>query len=121
MELALIRVAGIGFRQAATRRSLLDALTRAGLADALATGRAKAEASVIRDLAADLRLPLYGVDVAGVITPTQSPRVIALHGTGSLAEAAALAALAPGARIVVPRVTSQDGMATCAIAQGEPL
>ncbi|RDW13157.1 precorrin methylase, partial [Paracoccus thiocyanatus] len=37
-----------------------------------------------------------------------------------LAEAAALAALGPGARITAPRVTSQDGMATAAIAEGDP-
>ncbi|HRM73225.1 MAG TPA: precorrin methylase, partial [Paracoccus sp. (in: a-proteobacteria)] len=36
------------------------------------------------------------------------------------AEAAALAALGPGAHIVVTRVTSADGMATAAIAQGDP-
>ena len=40
--------------------------------------------------------------------------------SGSLAEAAALAALAPGARLIAPRVTSEDGMATCAIAEGDP-
>lgn len=121
MVLAVTRIAGIGFRAAATRLSLLDALSRAGSADALATSRAKAVAGVLRDLADELHLPLHAVEVRGIATPTQSPRVIALHGTGSLAEAAALAGLAPGARIVVPRVTSQDGMATCAIAEGDPL
>ncbi len=115
-----MRVAGIGFRTAAGLNSLRDALDRAGPADALATARAKAGAAVIRDLAAGLDLPLLAVDVAGVPTPTQSRRVLALHGTGSLAEAAALAALAPGGRIVTRRVTSQDGMATCAIAEGDP-
>lgn len=115
-----MRVAGIGFRGAASLASLADALDRAGPADALATSRAKAQAPVIGELAQSRGLPLIAVDVAGIATPTQSPRVIALHATGSLAEAAALAALGPGARIVVTRVTSSDGMATAAIAQGDP-
>lgn len=115
-----MRVAGIGFRGAASLASLADALDRAGPADALATARAKAQAPVILALASARGLPLIAVEVAGIATPTQSPRVLALHGTGSLAEAAALAALGPGARIVAPRVTSSDGMATAAIAMGDP-
>lgn len=115
-----MRVAGLGFRKAAGVASLADALDRAGRADALATAPDKAEAPAIRDLARATGLPLLAVEVAGTDTPTRSARVAALYGTGSLAEAAALAALAPGARLVAPRVTSQDGMATCAIAEGDP-
>ena len=115
-----MRVAGIGFRRAASLAALTDALERAGPADALATVATKVQAPVIRELATATGLPLIAVDVAGIATPTQSPRITALHGTGSLAEAAALAALGPGARIVVTRVTSADGMATAAIAQGDP-
>ncbi|KGJ05393.1 cobalt-precorrin 5A hydrolase [Paracoccus halophilus] len=115
-----MRVAGIGFRRAARLASLRDALSRAGTADALATRSDKAQSPAIRDLARETGLPLIAVEVAGIATPSQSPRIRALCGTGSLAEAAALAALAPGARIVTARVTSQDGMATAAIAEGEP-
>ncbi len=115
-----MRVAGIGFRPAASLAALSDALDRAGPADALATIHAKAQAPVIVALARARGLPLIGVKVAGIATPTQSPRIIAMHGTGSLAEAAALAALGPGAHIVVTRVTSSDGMATAAIAEGDP-
>ena len=39
---------------------------------------------------------------------------------GSLVPEALLAHCPPGARIVVTRVTSADGMATAAIAQGDP-
>ena len=120
-----MKVAGIGFRRAASLASLVDALAKAqesaGPADALATSHAKAQEPAILALAHARNLPLIAVDVAGIATPTQSPRVIAMHATGSLAEAAALAALVPGARITVARVTSSDGMATAAIAQGEPL
>jgi len=119
MELA-VRVAGIGFRSAATPESLASALDRAGPADALATAEEKSGAAAIRELARRRGLPLLPVRVRGIATPTTSPRVAALFGTGSLAEAAALAALGPGARIIVSRVTSADGMATAAIAEGEP-
>ncbi|SMO75684.1 cobalt-precorrin 5A hydrolase [Paracoccus laeviglucosivorans] len=111
----------MGFRRAATLHSLYDALTRAGGCDALATPHDKAASPAIRALAAQLGVPLIPVGVAGIQTPTQSPRVIQLYHTGSVAEAAALSALAPGARIVMPRLISQDGMATAAIAEGDPL
>lgn len=116
-----MRVAGFGFRHAATLTSLYDALVRAGQCDAIATNHNKAQAPIIRDLARQLGLPLIAVDVQGVATPTQSLCVIQLYGTGSMAEASALAALAPGGRIIVPRITSKDSMATAAIAEGEPL
>ncbi|HZV10809.1 MAG TPA: precorrin methylase, partial [Novosphingobium sp.] len=44
-------------------------------------------------------------------------RMIARFGTGSLAEALALVAAGPGARLIAPRHISTDGMATAAIAQ----
>lgn len=119
-----MRVAGFGFRSAAGTASLADALAHAlvgaGCADALATAPDKACAAAIRQLAHQTGLPLLAVEVSSTATPTQSPRILARYGTGSLAEAAALAALAPGARLIVPRLTSQDGMATCAIAEGDP-
>ena len=112
-----VKVAGLGFRTAASAASLQDALNRTGTTvDALATATDKADAAPIRELAHSLGLPLIAVEVAGVPTPTQSPRVMARFGTGSLAEAAALAAAGPGAQIIVRRVTSHDGMATAAIA-----
>lgn len=115
-----MKVAGLGFRAAATLHSLYDALIQVGTPDALATSRAKADAPAIRELARQLGLPLIAVDVAGISTPTQSPRIVALHGTGSLAEAAALAALSPGARLVRARTLSKDRMATAAMAEGDP-
>ena len=47
---------------------------------------------------------------------THSPRVQALHGVGSVAEAAALAAAGPGARLLLSRIASER--VTCALAQG---
>jgi cobalt-precorrin 5A hydrolase len=48
---------------------------------------------------------------------TQSARVRERFGTGSVAEASALAAAGPGARLLGPRVISGDGLATAAIAE----
>ncbi len=50
--------------------------------------------------------------VAG--TTTQSPAALARIGTDSVAEAAALAALGPAARLLVPRRTGR--LCTCAVA-----
>ena len=68
-----------------------------------------------------LGLPVVAVaDAAlrGQATLTQSGRVQALKGAGSVAEAAALAAAGPGARLRGPRAVSADGTATAAIAEG---
>jgi cobalt-precorrin 5A hydrolase len=117
-----MRVAGIGFRKAAgvaSLRAALDAAEAAGGAvQMLASLTDKAGAAPLRALAAERGLPLRGVDVDGQATATQSARVAARFGTGSVAEAAALVAAGPGARLVVARVTAPDGMATAAIAEG---
>lgn len=119
-----MRVAGIGFRGAAPLASLIEALALAqdqaeGLpVDAVATVTAKASAEVFVALCDHLGVPLCAVDVAGVDTPTKSDRVQDMFGAGSLAEAAALAGAGPGARLIVGRIVSRDGMATAAIAEG---
>ncbi|MBD3764592.1 MAG: cobalamin biosynthesis protein [Rhodobacterales bacterium] len=116
-----MRVAGIGYRNGAPLASLRAALALAeaagGQVEALATLPGKRAG--LQALAAERGLPLWGVAVAGVATPTQSPRSLAMHGTGSVAEAAALVAAGAGARITVARITAPDGMATCAIAETE--
>jgi cobalt-precorrin 5A hydrolase len=48
-----------------------------------------------------------------------SDRVRKLYGTGSVAESAALAAAGLKAVLVVTRVTSPDGLAVVAIAEGQ--
>jgi cobalt-precorrin 5A hydrolase len=111
-------VAGIGCR-AGTGLGTLTALLGALHFDAVASlSIRRNEAGA---LAQSTGKPLILHDsLTGVITPTQSPRILALHGTGSVAEAAALAALAPGARLILPRIQSTDGSATLAIAEGDP-
>ncbi len=117
-----MRVAGLGFRASATAASLRAALAAAGAADAdaLATLAEKADAPVLTALAETLRLPVIAVPaaaLAGIATLTNTPRQQALFGTGSLAEAVALHAAGPGARLRAPRVISPDGLATAAIAE----
>lgn len=118
------RIAGMGFREAATPEALLDALTRAGGPDgvtALACLDRKADAPALRALAARLCLPVLPVSAAQLAaqhTLTRSPAIIARFGTGSVAEAAALACAGAQATLKGPRARSQDGTATAAIAEG---
>lgn len=120
-----MKVAGFGFRQAATADSLADALDRAGGAaglTALAAPQDKAAAPCLADLAARLGLPIRPIaadHLRRIETPTQAPRVLAARGTGSVAEAAALAAAGAGACLAGPRTISSDRMASCAIASGD--
>ncbi|MFN3279228.1 MAG: cobalamin biosynthesis protein [Paracoccus hibiscisoli] len=105
-----MRIAGIGCRPGTPLADLSAALQAAGGADALAT--IPDRAPEIRPLADALSLPLHLVQVAGIATPTGSPRILALHATGSVAEAAAIAA---GGRLTHPRRTF--GPVTIAIAE----
>lgn len=108
-----MRVAGIGFRTATPPAALRAALAAAGVVDRVATLRAKAA-----ELGAALPgIPVAGVAVAGVVTPTRSVRVEALFGTGSVAEAAALVAAGSGARLV--RQREVIGGVTLAVAEGD--
>lgn len=120
-----MRVVGIGFRSGAAMASLQDALTRALDAagetalDAIVTESAKSRAPMFQELAQALSVPGLGVraeDMASMITPTQSQRILDRFGTGSLCEAAALVAAGPDAMLVAARVVSGDGMATAAVA-----
>lgn len=122
---------GLGFRKSVSAEALTTALTAALAAalaevgaqagpadqarpvDGVATARAKAQtlAALLPDA------PVIGVDVAGVATPTQSSAALAAYGTGSVAEAAALIAAGPGARLCQTRRII--GGVSVAIAQGE--
>ena len=117
-----MRVAGIGFRAAATAASLRDAYARAGGgAEALATASEKAGAAALVDFARSVGLrvlPVAAEALSAQQVLSRSELVARQFKTGSVAEAAALAAAGPGARLLGPRVVSEDGMATAAIAEG---
>ena len=120
-----MKVAGLGFKRDATLASLREALVAAGGAEglaAVATVSDKADAEALKQLARECGVPITAVPaemLAGMDTPTQSNRIAEKFGTGSLAEAAALAAAGPRARLIVTRVVSQDRTATAAIAEGD--
>jgi len=122
-----MRVAGFGFRQDATHAALKDALAKASAVSGgnsvsmLATHERKSGHPALQALASELNLPVLAIDnetFSKISTRTHSDRVAALYGTGSVAEAAALAAAGAGARLVCARVISDDGTAVAAIAAG---
>lgn len=114
-------VAGFGFRKAATVDSLADALARTGAHPThIATLQSKARTGVFRAFARARSLPVIEVpdEQAQMIdTPTKSAPSLAAKGTGSVAEAAAIAACF-GGTLIAKRFISNDQMATCAIAKG---
>lgn len=118
-------VAGFGFRARVTASSLADAFSRSGHTGEvawIATLTDKAAEPGFAKFAASFDAPLCAVhhgDLAQQSTLTQSDASLTAYGTGSVAEAAALAAAGPGARLLAPRVVSADGMATCALAEGD--
>lgn len=113
MECHSVIVAGFGFSSRATVESLRGALVATGQEpDAVATLADKVA------LLAGLGLPVIVVTGPLPDTPTQSTASIAARGTGSVAEACALAGAGPGAYLLTTRKTSPDGLATCAIAKG---
>lgn len=116
-----MRIAGLGFRAAVTLETLETLLQQASAVSALVTLADKADHPALLALARQHDLPLRSLPreaLAGLATQTRSCRIEQGFGTGSVAEACALAAAGPGARLVLPRVTSPDGMATLAVAQG---
>lgn len=119
-----MRVAGMGFRASAsleTMRRVLHLACGGQMPDLIATAKGKETSAALRALADELRVPLRAVAhdrLAHQTTLTCSQVSNATYGTGSVAEAAALAAAGAGARLVAPRHISIDRMATCAIAEG---
>ena len=123
-------VAGIGCRKGARaadiEAAIAAAFARLGVATSqlglLATSSAKGSEPGIAAAASAIGVPLVLIPqgdlaTAGVRAATRSERVIALTGAPSVAEAAALAAGGPAARLIVPRIAV--GPATCALADTE--
>jgi cobalt-precorrin 5A hydrolase len=121
-------VAGIGCRKGAgadaVEAAIAAALAHCGLAaqalSFIATSSAKGDEVGIAAAASALGVPLVVVpqtalEAAGERTTTKSERVLLHTGVPSLAEAAALAAAGPAARLIAPRIAV--GSATCALAE----
>lgn len=122
-------VAGLGFRRGIEAQEIVtivtQALERAALSPAALDGLATAEP--LADMAAFLfaadrlavrtiAVPRADLEGAGERVRTRSARALAAYGVGSVAEAAALAAVGSGAMLLLERITSPR--ATCALAQG---
>jgi cobalt-precorrin 5A hydrolase len=129
LEQAVI-IAGIGCRKGVSAAQVGEAigaaLARAGLQrealDLIATPVQKGAEPGIVAAANALSVPLVLVpprelENATPRTLTQSERVVALTGLPSIAEAAALAAGGPSARLMAPRTAV--GPVTCALAASE--
>ncbi len=118
-------VAGFGFRAGVTVDSLSDAYQRASagqVVDKIATADDKAQSDAFRQFADTLGLPVAAIPplaLAAQSILTRSQASSDARNTGSVAEAAALAAAGPTARLVAARVISTDRMATCALALGD--
>ncbi|HMO71510.1 MAG TPA: cobalamin biosynthesis protein [Paracoccaceae bacterium] len=118
-------VAGFGFRKGADAAALAGALA-AARADgrpapgALATAEDKAAAPAFATLARDLGLPALAVPLPALAATDAASSALApaRYDSRSLAEAAALAAAGPGARLLGPRAVSPCRRATCALAEG---
>lgn len=126
MNADLRRVAGLGFRSAATLDSLRAALRLASSRlpeppslTALATAIDKSGTPAFVQLAAELGLPILAIPLAELARQEAAPSgaVPARYGRRSLAESAALAGTGPGARLLTARCVSTDGFATAAIAE----
>lgn len=118
-------VAGFGFRKGATLVSLEAALELAqeGQPPVTALAAPNDKASELEPLAGALGVTLIAVPVTALITASvrsQSVFSMRARNTGSVAEAAALAAAGRGASLLCTRSISPDRMATCAIARGIP-
>ena len=124
-------IAGVGCRKGASAAAVAAAIeaafARAGLAqdllDAIATTADKGSEPGITTAAITLGVPLVCVPPADLQsasgrTISRSERVVALTGLPSVAEAAALAAGGPAARLLSARIAV--GPVTCALADTEP-
>jgi len=120
-------VAGVGCRrgapasdiEAAIRASLAHANIAASALDAVATIASKSAESGIKVAAGRLGVAFVLVSETDIKAATErietrSARVLTLIGVPAVAEAAALAAAGPAARLISPRLAM--GTATCALA-----
>jgi cobalt-precorrin 5A hydrolase len=121
-------VAGVGFSSSCQDEELADLVRRAQAmaavdAAALAAPAWKTAAAGLKGAAELLALPVLAVERRQLTAAdrhglTESAASRAAAGVGSVAEAAALAAAGPGARLILRRIASAH--ATCALSQGDP-
>lgn len=123
-------VAGFGFRKNVQFESLQDVyqtlcdhhkLSRQDFFS-VATHVDKAQNAALQSLSKHLNLSIVAVPQNEIdLQNTQSRSALSLqhYNTGSLSEAAALAAAGANSYLLGHRMVSKDGLATCALAKGE--
>lgn len=139
MNPSTLRVAGFGFRSEASLESLAQALDQLidqygsvykcgaiykngstykyGLINRLAAARSMLP--LVEELGRLRNIEVIAVadaELSTVATLTHSTHSLQARGTGSVAEAVALLAAGPNARLVGPRIISADRRATAALA-----
>ncbi|MCX7899149.1 MAG: cobalamin biosynthesis protein [Methylocystis sp.] len=119
--------AGIGARRGVDAQNVVELVTRVAaqlhvaLGElSLCTHEGKAEEAGLREAAHMLGVPIRFASAEALrerrgAARTHSPRVRAMFGVGSIAEAAALVGAGPGSRLLAPRITTP--VAACAIAE----
>ncbi|SEN19042.1 cobalamin biosynthesis protein [Halomonas caseinilytica] len=116
-----MKVAGFGFRRSATLASLAEALDRLetchGPVDRLAVAASmRPLVQALGEARGLVTRSVADLDLTSVATLTDSRHSRQSRGTGSVAEAVALLAAGPGARLLGPRLISTDRRATAAVA-----
>lgn len=118
---------GLGARRGVAAQDVVELVRRVAqthdvdLAEAkLCALESRAQEAGLHDAARELGvelvfLPLAELRARKAPAATHSPRVQALFGVGSVAEAAALVGAGPNSRLVAPRVTTP--VAACALAK----
>ncbi|HBP40451.1 MAG: cobalamin biosynthesis protein [Vreelandella alkaliphila] len=121
MKPSALRIAGFGFRSEATLESLGQALDQLieqyGAIDKLAA--AHSMLPLVEELGRLRNIEVIAVadaELSTVATLTHSTHSLQARGTGSVAEAVALLAAGPNARLVGPRIIAEDRQATVALA-----
>lgn len=119
--------AGIGARRGVAAQVVVDLVREVAARHgaplsrlSLCTLESKADEAGLHEAAAMLGvdlifLPLASLKARKGAALTHSPRVQAMLGVGSVAEAAALVGAGPGSRLLAPRVTTP--YAACALAE----
>ena len=125
--------AGFGFREAAQLECFIELIERLkkvycmdAQLSAIATIAQKAATPVFKELSDQTSLAIVALNPDDIIhqkTQSFSQDVMELYGTGSMAEASALAAATLAkpdykAQLMGPRVVSKQRMVTCAFARG---
>lgn len=122
---AVTVIAGLGFRRGVLAEEIAalvrEACRRSGrAASILAAPAFKRDDNGLAQAAESLGLRLVSIEADALAAaqagcPTSSERTQRAVGFGSVAEAAALAAAGPGARLLLPRIAS--ARVTCALAE----